>query len=58
MRKLAPLLVAAAMAACAGCGKKGPLYLRDSPPPGVKPAKPAPYKPVPYPSESTEEEKK
>jgi len=33
----------------AGCGQKGPLYLRDSPPPGVKPPKPAPYEPVPYP---------
>jgi predicted small lipoprotein YifL len=32
-----------------GCGQKGPLYLRDKPPPGVKPERPAPYKPVPYP---------
>ena len=32
-----------------GCGQKGPLYLRDKPPPGVKPPKPAPVKPVPYP---------
>jgi predicted small lipoprotein YifL len=44
------LLVCAALAlAAAGCGQKGPLYLRDSPPPGVKPPKPAPVKPVPYP---------
>jgi predicted small lipoprotein YifL len=49
------ILVLAAVAAvfAAGCGQKGPLYLRDSPPPGVKPAKPAAPKPVPYP-ESTE----
>lgn len=51
-------LVAAACALlAAGCGQKGPLYLRDSPPPGVKPAKPKPYEPVPYPRELTEEEK-
>lgn len=31
------------------CGQKGPLYLRDNPPPGVKPAKPPAVKPVPYP---------
>jgi len=37
--------------AVAGCGQKGPLYLRDNPPPGVKPAKPAPVKPVPYPDD-------
>ena len=35
--------------AAGGCGQKGPLYLRDSPPPGVKPAKPPSVKPVPYP---------
>jgi predicted small lipoprotein YifL len=35
----------------AGCGQKGPLYLRDKPPAGVKPAKPAPVKPVPYPEQ-------
>lgn len=40
----------------AGCGQKGPLYLRDSPPPGVKPVKPKPYEPVPYPRELREEE--
>jgi predicted small lipoprotein YifL len=32
-----------------GCGQKGPLYLRDSPPPGMRLPKPAPIKPVPYP---------
>ena len=31
------------------CGQKGPLYFRDNPPPGVKPPKVDPYKPVPYP---------
>ena len=40
----------------AGCGQKGPLYLRESPPPGVKPAKPKPYEPVPYPREVREED--
>jgi len=48
--------VAACALAAAGCGQKGPLYLRDSPPPGVKPAKPKPYEPVPYPREPREEE--
>jgi predicted small lipoprotein YifL len=38
------------------CGQKGPLYLRESPPPGVKPPKPKPYEPVPYPRELREEE--
>ena len=49
-----------ALAACsllaAGCGQKGPLYLRDSPPPGVRPVKPKAYEPVPYPTEPREEE--
>ncbi len=39
----------------AGCGQRGPLYLRDNPPPGVKPAKPEAYKPAPYPKESGED---
>ena len=47
MRFLA-VWVALALAATA-CGQKGPLYLRDKPPPGVKPAKPPTPKPVPYP---------
>ena len=47
------LLVCAALAlAAAGCGQKGPLYLRDNPPPGVKPPKPPPEKPVPYPDDA------
>jgi predicted small lipoprotein YifL len=39
----------------AGCGTKGPLYFRDSPPAGVKPPKPEPYKPVPYPQDASED---
>ncbi len=46
--RIAPVWVALALAA-SGCGQRGPLYLRDSPPPGVKPAKPPAVKPVPYP---------
>ena len=46
--RLLPFLVALALAA-ASCGQKGPLYLRENPPPGVKPAKPPVPKPVPYP---------
>ena len=33
----------------ASCGQRGPLYLRDNPPPGYKPLKPPTPKPVPYP---------
>lgn len=51
--RLAPLLLALLLAA--GCGQKGVLYLRDSPPSGVKPPKPEPYKPLPYPKESAKE---
>lgn len=40
----------------AGCGTKGALYLRDNPPPGVKPPKPEAYRPVPYPKEGDEDE--
>jgi predicted small lipoprotein YifL len=49
-----PLFVASGLilALGAGCGQKGPLYLRDSPPPGVKPPKPPAQKPVPYPEET------
>jgi len=43
------LLLGVAITLLAGCGQKGPLYLRDNPPPGIKPAKPAPAKPIPYP---------
>jgi predicted small lipoprotein YifL len=48
--------VALALAATA-CGQKGALYLRDKPPPGVKPPKPPPPKPVPYPDTEIEEKK-
>jgi predicted small lipoprotein YifL len=52
------LILGVAIALTAGCGQKGPLYLRDKPPPGVKPPKPAPVKPVPYPEQpETETEK-
>jgi predicted small lipoprotein YifL len=44
------LLGAAILVLAAGCGQKGPLYLRDNPPPGIKPLKPKPAEPVPYPS--------
>ncbi len=39
----------------AGCGQRGDLYLRESPPAGLKAEKPAAYKPVPYPKESADE---
>jgi len=51
MRFLA-VVVAALMAA--GCGQRGPLYLRDEPPPGVNPQKPERAKPVPYPGPPAE----
>ena len=52
MRFASLLLV---LVAVAGCGQRGPLYLRDAPPPGLKPAKPEAYTPVPYPREPAEE---
>ena len=55
MRFLA-LWVALARAA-GGCGLRGPLYLRDQPPPGIKPMKPPAAKPVPYPDAYTDEKK-
>jgi predicted small lipoprotein YifL len=53
MRFLLALTVWALLAAC---GQKGPLYLRDSPPPGVRPAKPKAYEPLPYPPEPAQEQ--
>lgn len=50
MRIAHAVLAAALGTALAGCGQKGPLYLRDNPPPNVKQARPDQYKPVPYPS--------
>jgi predicted small lipoprotein YifL len=38
--------------AAAGCGQRGPLFLRESPPPGYKPPKVDTYKPVPYPKDT------
>lgn len=53
-------MVALAAALCAallsGCGSKGPLYLRDNPPAGMKLPKPATPKPVPYPADPAAEE--
>jgi predicted small lipoprotein YifL len=43
------VLVAALALLAAGCGQRGPLYLRDNPPPGVKPPKAKPLEPLPYP---------
>jgi predicted small lipoprotein YifL len=48
----------AALILAAGCGQKGPLYLRDKPPPGVKPPKPQAYTPVPYPAEAEDSTEK
>jgi predicted small lipoprotein YifL len=49
------LFVAAALACfAAGCGQRGALYLRDNPPPGVKPDRPERAKPAPYPREESE----
>jgi len=58
MRLLAFAAAAAAvaLALAAGCGQRGPLYLRDHPPPGVKPEKRDTYKPIPYPRSTGEEE--
>jgi predicted small lipoprotein YifL len=55
MRVPAVLLAALAAALGAGCGQKGPLYLRESPPHGQKPFKPEPYQPVPYPPREGED---
>jgi predicted small lipoprotein YifL len=46
------LIAAAIVLAASGCGQKGPLFFRDAPPPGVKPAKAEGYKPVPYPKDT------
>ena len=54
MRSAPLLLLLAALAA--GCGQKGQLYFRESPPAGVKPPKPEPYKPVPYPKDAGEDD--
>ena len=51
------LLVLLVLWLAAGCGQKGQLYLRDNPPPGVKPPKPEAYKPLPYPKDAGDDEK-
>ncbi len=51
--RFATLLLAVLL--LSACGQKGALYLRDDPPPGVKPPKPEAYKPLPYPRESGED---
>ena len=48
--------IALLLLVAAGCGQKGPLYLRETPPPGMKAPRPEPYKPLPYPKESGEDE--
>jgi predicted small lipoprotein YifL len=40
----------------AGCGTKGPLYFRENPPSNVKPPRPEPFKPQPYPNQSGEDD--
>jgi predicted small lipoprotein YifL len=52
MRFVLFLAVSTALAVLAGCGQRGDLYFRDNPPPGVKPRKAEPYKPVPYPADA------
>jgi predicted small lipoprotein YifL len=52
--RLATIIAALALSVAA-CGQRGPLYLRDNPPPGVKPEKRDTYKPVPYPREAEPE---
>jgi len=56
MRAVLLFALLALAASLAACGQKGPLYLRGSPPPGVKPEKPEAYRPVPYPAQPTREE--
>lgn len=56
MRFLVLIAVAALLAA--GCGQRGALYLRDNPPPGVKPPKPPAYQPAPYPADAERDAEK
>ena len=48
------LAVVVAALLVAGCGQRGPLYLRDNPPPGMKPERTERVKPVPYPGAPAE----
>lgn len=52
----AAFLVVLVFLLSAGCGQKGPLYLRDKPPANVKPPKPEPFTPLPYPKEAGTDE--
>ena len=54
MRSALLVLLLAALAA--GCGQRGSLYFRESPPAGVKPPRPEPYQPVPYPKDAGEDD--
>jgi predicted small lipoprotein YifL len=51
-------LLAAAVLLAAGCGQRGPLYLRDQPPPGMQPSKAEAYQPVPYPADTKRDSEK
>jgi predicted small lipoprotein YifL len=53
---IAALCVPLVLLPATGCGQRGPLYLRDSPPPGVKPPKPEPFQAVPYPQPPGEDD--
>jgi len=51
-----PVAIVAIALAASACGQRGPLYLRDKPPPpGVKVPKGDTYKPVPYPNSSEDD---
>jgi predicted small lipoprotein YifL len=52
------LVLVTAVLLTAACGQRGPLYLRDQPPPGVNPAKAKAYQPVPYPADAERDPKK
>jgi predicted small lipoprotein YifL len=52
------LLICGALALVAGCGQKGPLFLSDKPPAGTKLQKAPPYKPVPYPKDTDDQDQK
>ncbi|HWA36526.1 MAG TPA: lipoprotein [Burkholderiales bacterium] len=53
MRTVLPAVLLAL--AVTGCGQKGDLYLREQPPPGLKPRGEI-YKPVPYPADIEREQ--
>ena len=52
----AALLAVLVVLLAAGCGQRGALYLRDNPPASVKPPRPEPFKPLPYPKDAGEDE--